>query len=138
HVSLQPYIKNWDLFRCTSCSDSEGIASYFGTCKVFNPYLTNPLPWSAGSGSYGWNACYIGSGYTDVATRTSGWAGVAMSAVGLTAETIMVAEITKLVNPGGVYPPPGAPGLTSGGTSGTGCGSDGLKWTNFAERHNQG
>jgi prepilin-type N-terminal cleavage/methylation domain-containing protein/prepilin-type processing-associated H-X9-DG protein len=137
HVQLQPYIKSWDLFRCPSCSDSEGNATWLGTCKVYNPKDVKPLPWTVGSGGYGWNACYIGSGYTDLATRTSGWAGVSIAAVGLPAETIMIAEITKLVNPGGVYPPPGAPGTTnSNGASG--CGSDGAKWSNFAARHNEG
>jgi prepilin-type N-terminal cleavage/methylation domain-containing protein/prepilin-type processing-associated H-X9-DG protein len=138
HVQLQPYIKSWDIFRCPSCSDSEGNPAWLGTCKVYNPFDAHPLPWTVGPGGYGWNACYIGSGYIDAATRSPGWAGVSMAAVGRPAETIMIAEITKIKNPGGVYPPPGAPGLTPGGSSGTGCGSDGLKWSNFAARHNEG
>jgi len=138
HVALQPYIKSYDLFRCPSCSSSEGNAAYLGTCKVHNPYEANPLVWSAGSGSFGWNACYIGSGYTDLATRTSGWAGVSVSAVGVPAETVMIAEITKISNPGGVYPPPGAPGMSSAPGVNTGCSLEGVKWNNFADRHNGG
>jgi prepilin-type N-terminal cleavage/methylation domain-containing protein/prepilin-type processing-associated H-X9-DG protein len=137
HVQLQPYIKSWNIFRCPSCSDSEGNTAWGGTCKVYNPYETNPLPWTVGSGGYGWNACFIGSGYVDLTTRTSGWAGTSIAAVGVPADTVMIAEITKIKNPGGVYPPPGAPGTTASSTA-TGCSIEGYKWDNFAERHNGG
>jgi prepilin-type N-terminal cleavage/methylation domain-containing protein/prepilin-type processing-associated H-X9-DG protein len=136
HIQLQPYIKSWDIFRCPSCRDNEGDPSWLGTCKVHNPFVSKPLPWSVGPGGYGWNACYIGSGYIDIATRKPGWAGVSEAAVGLPAETVMIAEITKQSNPGGVYPPPGGLGFTKG--TGTGCSLEGNKWNNFAERHNQG
>jgi prepilin-type N-terminal cleavage/methylation domain-containing protein/prepilin-type processing-associated H-X9-DG protein len=136
HVQLQPYIKNWELFRCPSCRDSEGNAAWLGTCKVHNPFVPNPLPWTVGPGGYGWNACYIGSGYIDLFTRTSGWLGVSSAQVTQPAETIMIAEITKISNPGGVYPPPG--GLGMGNGAGTGCSLQGNKWNNFASRHNEG
>jgi prepilin-type processing-associated H-X9-DG protein len=91
-----------------------------------------------GPGGYGWNACYIGGNFLNLATGAQGWRGVTIAEVGVPAETVMIAEITKVSNPGGVYPPPGIPGMRAAPGSTTGCSIEGYKWNNFAERHNQG
>jgi prepilin-type N-terminal cleavage/methylation domain-containing protein/prepilin-type processing-associated H-X9-DG protein len=127
HYWMKPYVKNLQVFICpsaTCCSAAEGPASLtdqeraagLGTCRgyggtrvVYDPDVVPPTPWTYGPGSYGWNACFIspsrinpGKGLFDDRVGTS------FTQIPFAAETIMVGEISKLVNPGGLYLPPTA------------------------------
>src|SRR5947209_3937117 len=61
-----------------------------------------------GSGSYGWNACFVtnftwnGSAFGEGGTYTR------LTQVPYAADTIMIGEISKFINPAGFYLPPTA------------------------------
>jgi prepilin-type N-terminal cleavage/methylation domain-containing protein/prepilin-type processing-associated H-X9-DG protein len=126
HVHLKPYVKNLQVFVCPSasgCSASEisrhvaakdiaagekTCAGYGGTRAVFDPDLSPRPPWSHGSGSYGWNACYAMNFGWDGKKFTEGGTNTRLAQISLPAETIMISEISKFINPAGLYMPPTA------------------------------
>jgi prepilin-type N-terminal cleavage/methylation domain-containing protein/prepilin-type processing-associated H-X9-DG protein len=116
YVNLLPYTKNRDIFRCPSAG---GPGQYtingvnYGVRDVFDPNEKDAngnlaKHWLAGTGGYGWNACFISShpgGYTNQGTGsfTGNPAGMSLAAISHAAETIMIGEISKQVNPAGIY-----------------------------------
>jgi prepilin-type N-terminal cleavage/methylation domain-containing protein/prepilin-type processing-associated H-X9-DG protein len=162
HVHLKPYVKNLQVFVCPSAGEcdasaisprvpaavrSSGLATcrgYGGTRKLFDPDL-NPVPaWSFGSGSYGWNACFATNFAWDGKKATEGAVNTTLPQITLPAETVMIGEISKFINPAGLYLPPTATfaiGLKN--TPPFACGYAGQKdldtwWVNAGLRHQGG
>jgi prepilin-type N-terminal cleavage/methylation domain-containing protein/prepilin-type processing-associated H-X9-DG protein len=126
HVHLKPYVKNLGVFLCPSasgCSASEissqvsekdrqagekTCAGYGGTRGIFDPDLQPRPTWAYGSGSYGWNACFATNFAWDGKKFTEGGANTRLAQIQLPAETVMIGEISKFINPAGLYMPPTA------------------------------
>jgi prepilin-type N-terminal cleavage/methylation domain-containing protein/prepilin-type processing-associated H-X9-DG protein len=119
HILIQPYVKNWQLFICPSCSASErervqtlppwetAVGGWLGqVCDVYNPddyaelarrLSGAPLNESwVGTGGYGWNCCV---------TRTLANSSIPDSQFSNPASTIMIGEVQKRMNGGCLYPP---------------------------------
>lgn len=128
HVALQPYIKNAQLFICPSAANISGSSLPQCDPRSLGPVNPNPATNEAfyGSGSYGYNHSYLGSGVN--------WSGAGattgLAAIEAPAETLAIAEITKVVNPGIIYPPYEWQNTTTGW-----CGTF-LRGLQVAERHN--
>jgi prepilin-type N-terminal cleavage/methylation domain-containing protein/prepilin-type processing-associated H-X9-DG protein len=129
HIVLQPYIKNMQLFICPSAANVSG--SNLPQCdpRVVAPINPDPSKNEAfyGSGSYGYNNSYLGAG----ANWSGGGATTSLAAIEAPAETLAIAEITKVVNPGVVYPAYEWRSTTAGW-----CGPF-LRGQQLAERHSE-
>jgi prepilin-type processing-associated H-X9-DG protein len=126
HVHLKPYVKNLQVFLCPSASgcdpreisrhvlprDSAAgakvCAGYGGTRGIFDPDLQPRPPSTHGSGSYGWNACFATNFGWDGRNFTEGGANTRLAQIQQPAETLMIGEISKFINPAGLYMPPTA------------------------------
>jgi prepilin-type N-terminal cleavage/methylation domain-containing protein/prepilin-type processing-associated H-X9-DG protein len=122
HTMLYPYVKNWEVFRCPSCGSDARLngaglsrlkeeSMVLHVCEIYQPpflpssnaaelakkytYPADFGPSWEGTAGYGWNAC---------ATRLAGEA-VNDAAFVTPATTLMIAEVTKQMNGGAVYPP---------------------------------
>jgi prepilin-type N-terminal cleavage/methylation domain-containing protein/prepilin-type processing-associated H-X9-DG protein len=126
HYWMKPYVKNLRVFICpsaTGCSTSEGPLALTdqerqaglamcrgngGTKFVYDSDAVPPTPWTYGPGSYGWNACFISAGRISGKTVLDERVATSFSQIPFAGETIMIGEISKLINPGGLYLPPTA------------------------------
>jgi prepilin-type N-terminal cleavage/methylation domain-containing protein/prepilin-type processing-associated H-X9-DG protein len=126
HVHLKPYVKNLQVFLCPSAGDCDagaisakvpaavrnaGLATcrgYGGARGIFDPDLVPTPSWSYGSGSYGWNACFATNFAWDGKKFTEGGANTRLAQIQQATETIMIGEISKFINPAGLYMPPTA------------------------------
>jgi prepilin-type N-terminal cleavage/methylation domain-containing protein/prepilin-type processing-associated H-X9-DG protein len=160
HYWLKPYVKNIQVFICPSaggCGAGEGppslavqereagvktCAGFGGTRAVFDLEAVPPTPWSYGSGSYGWNACFISSHRLNPGKGVfQDKVGTSLAQVPFAAETIMIGEISKLINPAGLYLPSTATYAIGAGR--TACGYPDAKvlrqwWVNAGVRHSGG
>jgi prepilin-type N-terminal cleavage/methylation domain-containing protein/prepilin-type processing-associated H-X9-DG protein len=161
HYWLKPYVKNIQVFICPSasgCSANEGPPSltaaerekgvkaclgFGGTRVVFDLEASPPTPWQYASGSYAWNACFISSHRLNVPGKAvyEDKVGTALSSIPLSAETIMIGETSKLINPTGLFLPPTA--TYAIGASRTSCYYPNEKvlrewWVNAGIRHSGG
>jgi prepilin-type processing-associated H-X9-DG protein len=61
--------------------------------------------WRAGTGGYGWNACFISThpGIYGTGVAGSSPQGMSLASISHAAETIMIGEINKSTNPAGIY-----------------------------------
>jgi prepilin-type N-terminal cleavage/methylation domain-containing protein/prepilin-type processing-associated H-X9-DG protein len=126
HNHLQPYIKNYNVFICPGATSAAQrlIDTGDGTPQQRIQTLT-----LRGSGSYGYNYWYLGA-----------WPGQTyrLSQVTYPAECMAIAESSRLVNAGVVYPAP----LSVGKPDYAGWTRDKKErarlWTQFADRHQGG
>jgi len=157
---VTPYVKNIQVFICPSaggCSAGEGppsltpqereagvkaCAGFGGTRAVFDREAVPPTPWSYGSGSYGWNACFVSSHRAEAGKPGfEDKVGTSLAQVALPAETIMIGEISKLIQAAGIYLPPTATYAIGAGRSGcTYVNQSVLRqwWVNAGVRHSGG
>ena len=137
HILLYPYTKSWQVYRCPSCgADSrftgpgrqrlgEEGSTIGDTCDIYQPDDIGPSTYDqlrpkvdkldpswVGTGGYGWNAC---------ASRVQGKSINDANFVA-PATTIMVAEVTKRMNGGAIYPPPSDIGYRAKYNLKDGCG----------------
>ena len=91
HYWLKPYVRSTQVFICPDaggCSASEGppsltvaerqagvkgCAGFGGTRAVFDREAVPATPWAYGSGSYGWNACFISASKQTGARGSQQW-----------------------------------------------------------------
>jgi prepilin-type N-terminal cleavage/methylation domain-containing protein len=164
HYWLKPYVKSIQVFICpsaTGCSAEEGPKSLtqqerqagVGACKGFGGGGTRQVfdldavprePWTYGPGSYGWNGCFVGHSRLIPGKGVAGYGdmvGTPLAQIAFAAETIMIGEISKLINPDGVFLPPTA--TYAIGLGRTGCYYPDQKtlrewWRNAGIRHHGG
>jgi prepilin-type N-terminal cleavage/methylation domain-containing protein/prepilin-type processing-associated H-X9-DG protein len=155
HYWLKPYVKSKQVFVCPSAGGCDAGAvsnkidsrwkdpatcNWIGGTRLVHD-LDDPAPddalWYRGSGSYGWNSCFVSTH-----DETGAFRGTSLASVNKPAETIMIGEISKFINPAGLYLPPTATYAIypSGSTRVTGCGYNdqaGLDqwWGNAGIRH---
>ena len=131
HYWLKPYVKNLQVFICPSaggCSANEGPPSLTlkerqagvsvckswgegGTRQVFDLDTVPTPPWAYGTGSYGYNGCFISGHRLNPGKgigRFEDMVGTHLAQIAFPAETIMIGEISKLINPGSLFLPPTA------------------------------
>jgi prepilin-type N-terminal cleavage/methylation domain-containing protein/prepilin-type processing-associated H-X9-DG protein len=125
HNHLAPYTKNYQIFVCPSARTATErlVDTGEGT-----PKERKALAWR-GSGSYGWNYWYLGA-----------WPGqtYTLAMVTAPAETIAVAESSRLVNAGVVYPAPNCVGIPDYAGWTRSASTRKMLWTQFADRHQGG
>jgi prepilin-type N-terminal cleavage/methylation domain-containing protein/prepilin-type processing-associated H-X9-DG protein len=107
YVNLIPYTKNRDVFRCPSAG---GASAYppWDIKDVFDPNEKDAngkilKHWLAGTGGYGWNACFISTHAGTYGATSGNPLGMALAGISHAAETIMIGEISKQSNPAGIY-----------------------------------
>jgi prepilin-type N-terminal cleavage/methylation domain-containing protein/prepilin-type processing-associated H-X9-DG protein len=124
HYWLKPYVKSIQVFVCPSaggCTGAEGPPSLTaaerqagskecmadgGTRAVYDMEAVPPTPWNYGSGSYGWNSCFISSHRLNPGKGVfEDKVGTALNQIPFASETIMIGEISKLINPAGLFLP---------------------------------
>ena len=134
---------NYGIFRCPTCARDEPHAranprgQWGGACDyhdAIDPSVCgDAVPcWRAGTGGYGWNVCFTRRGAQHISEAE----------VEQPAERILIAEIFKMFNQAGLYPPPDTfvrLGITTtpGCGGGVGGGADG-QWWQMSRRHNGG
>lgn len=94
HVVLIPYIKSSPLFICPSARNLSGVA--IGECdprQVADSAASGGDVWT-GSGSFGYNYNYLGNDTP-----------VTLAGIEEPSNTVGLGEMTKLANPGVVFPP---------------------------------
>jgi prepilin-type N-terminal cleavage/methylation domain-containing protein/prepilin-type processing-associated H-X9-DG protein len=107
YANLLPYVKSHDIFRCPSAGGPSGYPPW-DIKDVFDPNEKDASgklvkSWQAGTGGYGWNACFI-STHAGIYGKISGNPlGMSLSAINHAAEVIMIGEISKQSNPAGIY-----------------------------------
>jgi len=111
YVNLIPYIKNVQVFQCPSAAGPSAYSAggqVYDIRDVFDPNEKNARGqlvkhWLAGTGGYGWNACFI-STHAGIYGATSGNPlGMSLAQITEAAGTIMIGEISKQSNPAGIY-----------------------------------
>jgi prepilin-type processing-associated H-X9-DG protein len=111
-------VKNIDVFRCPSAQGASGYADpitkqAYDIRDVFDPNEKDASGrlkkhWTAGTGGYGWNACFISASRQTGPRGSQQWVvgypeAMSLTEIARSAETIMIAEISKQSNPAGVY-----------------------------------
>jgi prepilin-type N-terminal cleavage/methylation domain-containing protein/prepilin-type processing-associated H-X9-DG protein len=101
HVQIMPYVMSREVFRCPSLPPPRN--------QVFDPGERDADGnlvrwWSKGTGGYGWNACFI-STQPGIYGALTQFQPESMNLAGITAaaETIMIGEIHKKLDPAGIY-----------------------------------
>jgi prepilin-type N-terminal cleavage/methylation domain-containing protein/prepilin-type processing-associated H-X9-DG protein len=160
HYWLKPYVKSTQVFICpdaSGCSASEGppsltlaerqagvkgCAGFGGTRAVFDREAVPATPWTYGSGSYGWNACFVSSHRINPGKGVfEDKVGTSFTQIPFASETIMIGEISKLIQAAGLYLPPTATYAIGAGRSA--CLYADVKvlrqwWANAGVRHSGG
>jgi len=118
YVLLQPYVKSIAVFRCPSASGASGYSDpatgrAYDIGEAWDPNEKDAQgnlkkSWVAGTGGYGWNACYISASKQTGDRGSQVWVtgspeGMSLASITHAAETIMIGEISKQSNPAGVY-----------------------------------
>jgi prepilin-type N-terminal cleavage/methylation domain-containing protein/prepilin-type processing-associated H-X9-DG protein len=107
YVNILPYVKSRDIFRCPSAGGPSGYKPW-DIKDVFDPNQVDATgkllkDWTAGTGGYGWNACFI-STHVGIYGKISGNPqGMPISGIARSSEVIMIGEISKQSNPAGIY-----------------------------------
>jgi prepilin-type N-terminal cleavage/methylation domain-containing protein/prepilin-type processing-associated H-X9-DG protein len=128
HILLHPYVKNWQVYRCPSCSSdsrftgptisrrpAEGGEFIGDTCDIYIPDdlaggqgTWNQIAARVGGAIGGLNPSWAGTGgygWNACATRLSGQS-ISDATFVSPASTLMIGEFTKRMNGGAIYPPP--------------------------------
>jgi prepilin-type N-terminal cleavage/methylation domain-containing protein/prepilin-type processing-associated H-X9-DG protein len=117
YVLLQPYVKSMNVFRCPSASGGSGYTGPGGRRydigEIWDPNEKDVngrlvKDWTAGTGGYGWNACFISASQQTGRRGSQQWVvgypeSFTLAEISHAAETIMIGEISKQSNPAGVY-----------------------------------
>jgi prepilin-type N-terminal cleavage/methylation domain-containing protein/prepilin-type processing-associated H-X9-DG protein len=107
YMNILPYVKSREVFRCPSAGGASGYPPW-DIRDVFDPSekdATGKLlkAWQAGTGGYGWNACFISTHAGTFGKLNGDPQGMSLSEFGRAAEVIMIGEISKQSNPAGIY-----------------------------------
>src|SRR5947209_6253598 len=98
YVNILPYVKSRDIFRCPSAGGPSGQVvgkTVYDIKDVFDPNERDASGklvknWLAGTGGYGWNACFI-STHAGIYGKTSGNPlGMPISGIARSSEVIMI------------------------------------------------
>jgi prepilin-type N-terminal cleavage/methylation domain-containing protein/prepilin-type processing-associated H-X9-DG protein len=107
YVLILPYVKSRDIFRCPSAGGPSGYPPW-DIKDVWDPNEKDASGkllkhWRAGTGGYGWNACFISTHEGIYGKNPGDPVGMSISAIARTSEVIMIGEISKQSNPAGIY-----------------------------------
>jgi prepilin-type N-terminal cleavage/methylation domain-containing protein/prepilin-type processing-associated H-X9-DG protein len=118
YVLLQPYVKNMAVFVCPSAGGASiyqdpATGRYYDIKEIWDPNEKDASGnlvkhWLAGTGGYGWNACYISASRQSGPRDNQQWVvgypeAISLASITHAAETIMIGEISEQHNPAGVY-----------------------------------
>jgi prepilin-type N-terminal cleavage/methylation domain-containing protein/prepilin-type processing-associated H-X9-DG protein len=107
YVGLLPYVKSREIFRCPSAGGASAYSPW-DIKDVFDPNEKDASGklvkhWLAGTGGYGWNACFISTHAGTYGATSGNPLGMSLAAISRAAEVIMIGEISKQSNPAGIY-----------------------------------